>query len=303
MKILIAGAGGFIGGHLVKRLMAEGNDVLAVDIKPLNRWQQRTGAAELQLDLRKQDFCFRACHRMDEVYNLAVAGGPGTAKEDPAESLIGSLINTHLLVAARYRHVKRFLLASDVGLPEWDCQAMPADGFGLEKYFAEQLCRHFTEAGWLETRIVRLAGIYGPHGPFAGGREETPGSLCRKVAEAKRDGKKAIKIEGDGTRRRSFCFIDDCIEGLMRAMRTKHRGPLNLVAAQSVTIDSAAHIIGRIAGFKSLRLTHDKDVPKGKQTAEADPRLAQALLGWMPQIGLEPGLKKTYQWIKERIKA
>lgn len=318
--ILVTGAGGFIGGHFVAELLKSGYErVRAVDIKPLQDWYQLFPRAEnIQCDLRDKAACYRAADSIDYVFNLSAdMGGMGFIEAHKADCMISVLINTHLLMAARDRGVKRFFYSSSacvyaadkqvsadvVALKESDAYpAMPEDGYGWEKLFSERMCRHFSEDFGLETRIVRYHNVYGPNGTYSGGREKAPAAICRKVIEAKLAGHDGIEIWGDGEQTRSFMYIDDCLKGSRLIMESGFSDPLNLGSDQLVTINELVDIAEGIAGVK-LRRRYKLDAPKGVRGRNSDNELIQSALGWAPGISLEDGLEKTYGWIYDQMVA
>jgi GDP-D-mannose 3', 5'-epimerase len=316
-KIVIAGAGGFIGGHLTKKLKAMGHQVRAVDIKPLTRWYQTTADVEnLVLDLRIKENCIQALNGYDEVFNLAAdMGGMGFIETHRADCMLSVLINTHLLMAARDLGIKRFFYASSAcvyngekqtdpdnpGLKESDAYpALAEDGYGWEKLFSERMCRHFREDFGLVTRVARFHNVYGPSGTYDGGREKAPAAICRKVIEGKLYGKKEIVIWGDGLQTRSFMFIDDCTKGIIDLMYSNIEEPLNLGSSEMVSINQLVDYIEEIANYK-LERKYDPNAPKGVRGRNSDNTLIKQYLGWEPSIPLKDGLKKTYDWIKEQM--
>ena len=316
-KIVVAGAGGFIGGHLVKELVKKGNSVRAVDIKPLNEWYQVTeGIDNLVLDLRLRENCFRAVNGYNEVFNLAAdMGGMGFIENNKAACMISVLINTHLLIAAKECGINRFFYASSAcvyngekqtdtnnpGLKESDAYpALAEDGYGWEKLFGERMCRHFREDFGLMTRVARFHNVYGPHGTYDGGREKAPAAICRKVIDAQMTGKKEIVIWGDGHQTRSFMYIDDCIKGIQDIMYSDIIEPLNLGSSEMVSINQLVDIVEEIAGYKMER-KYDMGAPKGVRGRNSENTLIKKLLGWEPSIPLKKGMKKTYNWIKEEM--
>ena len=261
-KIVVAGAGGFIGGHLVKELVKKGHSVRAVDLKPLNEWYQVSGEADnLVLDLRLRENCFQAVNGYNEVFNLAAdMGGMGFIENNKAACMISVLINTHLLIASKECGIDRFFYASSAcvyngekqtdphnpGLKESDAYpALAEDGYGWEKLFGERMCRHFREDFGLTTRVARFHNVYGPCGTFDGGREKAPAAICRKVIEAGITGKKEIVIWGDGIQTRSFMYIDDCIKGIQDIMYSDIEEPLNLGSSEMVSIRSEERRVGK----------------------------------------------------------
>ena len=314
--IVVTGAGGFIGGHLVAHLRKQGfTHLRAVDVKPFEEWYQRFDDVEnLQLDLRGLDACRKAAAGMKWVYNLAAdMGGMGFIELHKAECMITVLINTHMLMASQEAGVSRFFYASSAcvyaadkqttpenpGLKESDAYpAMPEDGYGWEKLFSERMCRHFREDYGLETRIVRFHNVYGPYGTYEGGREKAPAAICRKVLEAQQNGTGTVEIWGDGQQTRSFMYIDDCIKGSTAIMESDIREPLNLGSAEMVSINQLVDIVEGIADVK-LKRDYNLGAPKGVRGRSSDNALIQKLMGWEPNIRLSDGLAKTYDWIQK----
>jgi GDP-D-mannose 3', 5'-epimerase len=315
--ILVAGAGGFIGGHLVKGLLAEGARVRAVDKKPVDEWFQGFGDAEnLELDLSRRDNCYAAMEGAREVYNLASdMGGMGFIEINKALCMLSVLINTHLLEAARDTGVRRFFYSSSAcvyaeekqrdaevqPLREEDAYpAMPEDGYGWEKLFSERMCRHFTEDFGLSTCVVRYHNVYGPNGTFEGGREKAPAAICRKVAEAKLSGNHEIEVWGDGEQTRSFTYISDCIYGTKALMRSERTEPINLGSSELVTINQLIDIVEEIAGIAVLR-NYDLSAPQGVRGRNSDNTQLRAELGWEPSVSLSEGMAQTYRWIHDQL--
>ncbi len=316
-NIVVAGAGGFIGGHLVKELIKNGNRVRAVDIKPLNHWYQISRDADnLVLDLRLRENCYRAVNGNNEVFNLAAdMGGMGFIENNKAACMISVLINTHLLIAAKDCGIDRYFYASSAcvyngdkqtdtenpGLKESDAYpALAEDGYGWEKLFSERMCRHFSEDFGLTTRVARFHNVYGPHGTFDGGREKAPAAICRKVIDAQMSGKKEIVIWGDGLQTRSFMYIDDCIKGIQEIMYSDINEPINLGSAEMVSINQLVDIVEEIADYKMVR-KYDPGAPKGVRGRNSENTLIRKYLGWEPSIPLKDGMKKTFDWIKEEM--
>ena len=317
--ILVAGAGGFIGGHLVKSLLEQGHKVRAADKKPLWQWYQRFPEAEnLVLNLEEKAACIQAVNGCDWVYNLAAdMGGMGFIERNKGLCMLSVLINTHMLMAARHCGATRFFYSSSAcvyagykqretenpGLKEEDAYpADPEDGYGWEKLFSERMCRHFREDFGLETRVVRFHNVYGPHGTFDGGREKAPAAICRKVIDAKLTGKNEIEIWGDGHQTRSFMYIDDCLCGVQDIMISGIIDPINLGSAEMVSINQLVDMVEKIAGIQLAR-KYNLDAPKGVRGRSSDNALIQKLLGWEPSISLMSGLEKTYAWIYDQMKS
>ncbi len=316
--VLVAGAGGFIGGHLVRALTSQGRPVRAVDKKPLDQWYQVVeGVDGRTLDLAGLDACVEAVDGVGEIYNLAAdMGGMGFIENNRALCMLSVLINTHLLQAARDAHVDRYFYASsacvyaagkqtspDVApLVEADAYpAMPEDGYGWEKLFSERMCRHFAEDFGMATRVARYHNVYGPFGTFAGGREKAPAAICRKVAEAVLDGTDEIEIWGDGHQTRSFMYADDCVQGTQMIMNGPPVEPINLGSAELVSINQLVDIVEDIAGVR-LRRRHLLDAPQGVRGRSSDNSLILERYGWEPSTTLRDGLERTFGWILEELK-
>jgi nucleoside-diphosphate-sugar epimerase len=319
-KIVVCGAGGFIGGHLVGDLLRQGHqDLRAVDRKPFEEWYQRFPQVEnVILDLRGKEACEQALAGAGQVYNLAAdMGGMGFIENNRALCMLSVLINTHLLMAARQAGVERYFYSSSacvyaagkqtspdvVPLKEEDAYpAMPEDGYGWEKLFSERMCRHFREDFGLTTRVARYHNVYGPHGTYDGGREKAPAAICRKVIQAKRSGQHEIEIWGDGHQTRSFMYIDDCLKGTQAIMASDIIEPINLGSSELVTINQLVDIIEEIAGVK-LHRTHNLKAPKGVNGRNSDNTLIRKYLDWEPNVRLRDGLEKTYRWIYDEMTA
>ncbi len=316
-RALVAGAGGFIGGHLVAHLRSEGVEVRAVDKKPFEEWYQVHADAEnLVLDLCHRDACYRASDGCAEVFNLAAdMGGMGFIENNKALCMLSVLINTHLLMAANDCGVDRYFYSSSAcvyngekqkdpdnpGLAEADAYpALAEDGYGWEKLFSERMCRHFREDFGITTRVARYHNVYGPHGTWDGGREKAPAAMCRKAIEAEQSGNHEIVIWGDGEQTRSFMYIDDCIKGSLDLMYSDVEEPINLGSSEMVSINELVSIVEDIADLK-LERKYDPDAPKGVRGRNSDNTLIKQYLGWEPDIPLRDGMRKTYDWIKEQM--
>jgi len=318
--VVVSGAGGFIGGHLVARLLRQGHErVRAVDIKPLDEWFQVLPEADSWiLDLRERSACEQAVEGAGWIYNLASdMGGLGFIERNKALCMLSVLINTHLISAANEAGANRYFYASSAciypvglqespdvtGLKESDAYpALPEDGYGWEKLFSERMCRHFREDFGLETRAARYHNVYGPHGTYDGGREKAPAAICRKVAQAQLSGSGEIEIWGDGEQTRSFTYIDDCLEGTRRLVESEFGDPINIGSSQLVTINRLVDIVEEIAGV-ALKRRYNLHEPQGVRGRNSDNTLVREVLGWEPSTTLEEGLEKTYRWIYDDLVA
>jgi nucleoside-diphosphate-sugar epimerase len=317
-RIVVCGAGGFIGGHLVAELLRQGHHAIrAVDLKPFDDWYQHFPKVEnLQLDLQGKEACETALRDAQVVYNLAAdMGGMGFIENNRALCMLSVLINTHLLMAAKKFGIQRFFYASSacvyaadkqtsedvIALKEADAYpAMPEDGYGWEKLFSERMCRHFREDFGITTRVARFHNVYGPDGTWTGGREKAPAAVCRKVIEAKLSGHHQIEIWGDGKQTRSFMYIDDCLKGVQSILNSDILEPINLGSNELVTINGLVDMVEDIAGIK-LKRTYNLKAPKGVNGRNSDNTLIKKYLGWEPGVRLRDGMEKTYHWIYDQI--
>ncbi|HUS21487.1 MAG TPA: NAD-dependent epimerase/dehydratase family protein [Aeromicrobium sp.] len=319
MTILVTGAGGFIGGHLLAHLIAEGQPVRAVDVKPLDEWYQvHPHADNVIADCSNPIDAHKIADGMAEIYNLAAdMGGMGFIENNKAECMLSVLTSTNMLVAARDAGAQRFFYSSSAcvyngakqtdpnvtALKETDAYpADPEDGYGWEKLFAERMARHFREDYGIQTRVARYHNVYGPHGTWDGGREKAPAALSRKVAAVKLGLADDIEIWGDGEQTRSFMYIDDCVRGTREILAGDFTEPVNLGSAELVTINQMADILEDIAGIKAPR-RYKLDAPQGVRGRNSDNTLFHSVYGWEPSISLREGLEKTYAWIYDQMSA
>ena len=317
MKCLIAGAGGFIGGHLMKRLQLDGHEIICADIKPTSSWFQISDKNKnLSLDLKDFNNCLQVCDGVDYIFNLACnMGGMGFIENNKAECMLSVLINTNLLRAGLQNKISKYYFSSSAcvynaskqndtfieGLKEEDAYpAMPEDGYGWEKLFSERMCRHFYEDFGLDVRIARYHNIYGPEGTYDGGREKAPAALCRKIINAKIQNEKNIEVWGDGKQTRSFLYIDDCIEATMSVFDSDFTDVFNIGSEEQVSINQMIDKIEEIADYKVER-KYDISKPKGVRGRSSDNSLINSKINWSPKFSLNDGLEKTYKWIYSSI--
>jgi GDP-D-mannose 3', 5'-epimerase len=318
-KVVVCGAGGFIGGHLVKNLLDDGVDVIrAVDIKPIEDWYQvSTDTDNVEANLKGLRNCEEAVDKATAVFNLAAdMGGMGFIENNKALCMLSVLTNTHLLMASQRAKVSRFFYSSSacvynadkqkeanvVPLKESDAYpALAEDGYGWEKLFSERMCRHFEEDFGLQCRVARYHNVYGPLGTWTGGREKAPAAICRKVLEAKYSGRHVVEIWGNGHQTRSFMYIDDCIKGSRMIMESDIHEPINLGSSEIVTINQLVDIVEEFSGIKLTR-NYNLSAPKGVNGRNSDNTLIKNYLGWEPSTALRDGLRKTYDWISTKMK-
>ena len=316
IRVLVTGAGGFIGNHLASYLKLRGYWVRGVDMKEPEFTRSEADEFDV-LDLRRREDCLRAVAGVEEIYALAAdMGGMGFISSHHAEILHNNaLINIQTLEAARQNGVRRYLYTSSaciypeylqttpdvVPLKEDDAYpAQPQDAYGWEKLITERLCKHYRDDYGLETRIIRFHNIFGPLGTWTGGREKAPAAMCRKVAMAKLTRNHEIEIWGDGRQTRSFCYIDDCVMGLHKLMRSDYHLPLNLGQDRMITIDELADIVAEAAGIRITK--RHVPGPQGVRGRNSDNTRLREVLGWEPQITLEDGIRRTYAWIEDQVR-
>ena len=317
-KVLITGAGGFIGGHLSKYYSSTEYDVTCVDIKPLNQWYQVfDNNKNIQADLKYLDKCLEITKGIDFIFNLACnMGGMGFIELNKAECMLSVLINSNLLYSSKINKIKKYFYTSSAcvynaqkqtnpnidGLKEEDAYpADPEDGYGWEKLFSERMCRHFMEDYNIPVRVARYHNIYGPYGTFDGGREKAPAALCRKVIKAKKNNENKIEVWGDGKQTRTFLYIDDCIEGTLRLFESDYSEPVNIGSDEQVSINQMIDIIEDISKTKKLKREYQLDKPKGVRGRSSNNDLVKNVLNWSFKIKLKDGLEKTYNWINNEM--
>jgi len=318
-KILVVGAGGFIGGHLVKKLLANGNQIVCCDIKPKEYWFQDFDETENHYTMDMKDIinCRKVSNGVNYVFNMACnMGGMGFIENNKAECMQSVLINTNLLVACNEHKVEKYFFSSSAcaynvdkqqqsfieGLKEDDAYpANPEDGYGWEKLFSERMCRHFMEDYGIQVRIARYHNIYGPYGTYDGGREKAPAALCRKIIQAKKENTESIDVWGDGEQTRTFLFIDECVEGTLKLFESDYSEPMNIGSDEQVSINQMIDIIREIAEIEKLNKNYQLDKPKGVRGRSSNNELIKKVLNWSYQMSLKEGLTKTYKWIENEM--
>ena len=318
-KILVVGAGGFIAGHLIKRLLEYGNSITATDIKPKEFWFQDFDIVKnfYSTDMKDIINCRKVTKNIDYVFNMACnMGGMGFIENNKAECMLSVLINTNLLISCKENKVQRYFFSSSAcaynttkqqdvfieGLKEQDAYpADPEDGYGWEKLFSERMCRHFMEDYGLEIRVARYHNIYGPFGSYDGGREKAPAALCRKIIQAKKEKKNIIDVWGDGKQTRSFLYVDECVEGTLRLFESDYSDPINIGSDEQVSINQMIEMIEVISGVDKLNKNYQLDKPKGVRGRSSNNDLIKKVLNWSYKMSLKDGLSKTYKWIDDEM--
>jgi nucleoside-diphosphate-sugar epimerase len=318
VDVVVTGAGGFIGGHLVKALLGEGSAVRGVDVKPFSEWHQlHDGAENVQGDVSLLEIARNSVEGATVVYNLAAdMGGMGFIENNKAACMLSVLTSTHVLQAARDAGVDRYFYSSSAcvyaaehqtspdvtALREEDAYpAMPEDGYGWEKLFSERMCRHFFEDYGVQTRVARYHNVYGTEGTWTGGREKAPAAICRKIATAAITGEHQIDIWGDGQQTRTFMYVDDCVRGTCTITDGDDPNPVNLGSDELVTINEMVDIVEKIAGITVVR-NYDLSAPQGVRGRSSDNTEMIRRYGWAPSITLEDGLERTYRWVYDQVK-
>jgi nucleoside-diphosphate-sugar epimerase len=319
VDVLVAGGGGFIGGHLVADLLKQGLTVRSVDVKPLDQWYQvHEGVQNVQADLSLRDDAFAQTAGAREVYMLAAdMGGMGFIENNKAACMLTVLTSTHMLEAAKEHDVEGYFYSSSAcvyaadkqtdahvtALKESDAYpALPEDGYGWEKLFSERMARHFLEDFGLQTRVARYHNVYGPEGTWTGGREKAPAATCRKIAEAVISGNHEISIWGDGEQTRSFMYVDDCVKGSQMVLHGDSAVPVNVGSSELISINDLYTMVEEFAGIKCKR-NYQLDAPQGVRGRNSDNTLIQEIYGWEPSITLKEGMEKTYRWVYDQVKA
>jgi nucleoside-diphosphate-sugar epimerase len=318
-KYLVCGAGGFIGGHLVKRLMEQDHEVVCADFKPLEYWYQIFEKNKnYSLDLKEYENCLLVSKGIDYVYNMACnMGGMGFIENNKAECMLSVLINTNMLRSCLKNNIKKYFFSSSAcvynaqkqkntfvpGLKEDDAYpAEPEDGYGWEKLFSERMCRHFSEDFGLDTRVVRYHNVYGPLGTYDGGREKAPAAICRKIINAKLNNIDAVDVWGDGKQTRSFLYISDCLDGTEKIFSSSSQNVYNVGSSEQVSINQMIEIIESIAKV-NLKKNYQLDKPKGVRGRSSDNSKINSEINWLPSVQLKSGLELTYKWIYDQVKS
>ena len=313
---LVCGAGGFIGGHLVKRLMEEGHNVVCADVKPLEFWFQIYDQNKnFSLDLKESENCDKVTEGVDYIYNMACnMGGMGFIENNKAECMLSVLINTNMLRSCIKNKVKYFffqrLCLQCAKTKRFLFQDLKKSmhiqlnrrWIWFKKLFSERMCRHFSEDFGLETRVVRYHNVYGPIGTYDGGREKAPAALCRKIINAKLNNLETLDVWGDGKQTRSFLYISDCLDGTEKIFNSDSQQVYNVGSSEQVSINQMIDIIEDISEIK-LKRNYQLDKPKGVRGRSSDNTKINDEIGWIPSINLKTGLEKTYKWIYDEVKS
>ena len=317
VDVLVAGGGGFIGGHLVADLLSQGLSVRSVDVKPQSEWYQvHPDAQNVQADLSLREHAFAQTDGAREVYMLAAdMGGMGFIENNKAACMLTVLTSTHMLEAAKAAEVERYFYSSSAcvyaadkqtdahvtALKESDAYpALPEDGYGWEKLFSERMARHFLEDFGLQTRVARYHNVYGPEGTWTGGREKAPAATCRKIAEAVISGNHEISIWGDGEQTRSFMYVDDCVKGSQMVLHGDSSEPVNVGSSELISINDLYTMVEGFAGIKCKR-NYQLDAPQGVRGRNSDNTMINEIYGWEPSISLLEGMEKTYRWVYDQV--
>ena len=313
MKYLVAGAGGFIGGHITEKLIKQGNEVTCVDIKNIEHWFQINDKSKnISLDLKILENCLNIVENHDVVINMACnMGGIGFIEWNKTECMLSVLINTHMLMACKKHRVKKYFFSSSacvynaelqktsniIGLREEDAYpALPEDGYGWEKLFSERMCRHFNEDTDIDVKVARFHNVFGPFGTYDGGREKSPAAICRKIIDAKLNNLKEIEVWGDGSQTRSYLFIEDCVDATLKLINSDYNGPINIGSEEQVSINDLISKVELISKYR-VKKKYVESMPTGVKGRSSDNTKIKNELKWEPKYSLYNGLEKTYQWI------
>jgi len=313
MKYLVAGAGGFIGGHLTEKLIKQGNEVTCVDIKNIEHWFQINDKSKnISLDLKILENCLNIVENHDVVINMACnMGGIGFIEWNKTECMLSVLINTHMLMACKKHRVKKYFFSSSacvynaelqktsniIGLKEEDAYpALPEDGYGWEKLFSERMCRHFNEDTDIDVKVARFHNVFGPFGTYDGGREKSPAAICRKIIDAKLNNLKEIEVWGDGSQTRSYLFIEDCVDATLKLINSDYNDPINIGSEEQVSINDLISKVELISEYR-VKKKYIENMPTGVKGRSSDNTRIKNELKWEPKYSLHYGLEKTYQWI------